>query len=615
MLFSKLISEKEIICQYRYYNTAYTESKTIDYNQIDKEINYSERIRLLEDGVEYFNNEYRRIQQEKIKVKSLRLKDLIKKYKLGETEEFKSLGLTPMMNVFIRRGYLDEDYYDYISYFYEGMVSMADRELLLSMKIEECKPYEYHIDKIENFVKELKDYMFESDAILNIDLLNYLASHSIYSEMFEHVMIRLECDNAPLQFLSQYYSEGEQQREVFKHFIEYTNSWKNMINWGNDTEKENLIEAYLKFCPKLGQEQQGGLNGNFKFLVEHCDNISLDRSLKLASTCCFVNLCDGSDDLLDYVIEHNCYEIGLENMLLITSYLHKNDKTISAENLNFTRIKATENESFIGYVRENISTSIRCFKDENKDESSETLMFLLTNEHIPSGVKVTYLTGQHNHIDSFEGIEDTEMYDIAVESKIISPTWENVSCYYDYKNSINEWLMSYINHYATKLSNAAYPNDLGNKEELFVSLFGSELLEIDNYRKLLRSFSSSFSDVDKLKNVGQDRLMILAENGRISCNADAFASLLADISENESLKLESVVYVITAGLDNRSIIAHLVASIGGDYQEVCNQDKRAKLPDNTLNRKLLEALKNVGFISSYKIDKDKLQVYHKMKNN
>ena len=109
----------------------------------------------------------------------------------------------------------------------------------------------------------------------------------------------------------------------------------------------------------------------FKFLVEHCDNISLGRSLKLASTCCFVNLCDGSDDLLDYVIEHNCYEIGLENMLLITSYLHKNDKTISTENLNFTRIKATENESFIGYVRENISTAIRCFKDENKDESSK----------------------------------------------------------------------------------------------------------------------------------------------------------------------------------------------------------------------------------------------------
>ena len=615
-LFVKLLSANKITYQYYYgYNGASSSSKTIDYKQIDKEINYSERIKLLENGVGYFQNEHRHIQQEKIKVKSLRLKDLIKKYKLGETEEFKSIGLTLMMNVFIRRGYLDEDYYDYISYFYEGMVSLADRELLLSMKIEEGRPYDYHIDKIENFVKELKDYMFESDAILNIDLLDYLASHGIYSEMFEHMMIRLECDNAPLQFLSQYYSEGKQQYEVFKHFIEYTNSWNNIINWRNDAEKENLIEAYLKFCPELAQEQQGWVNENFKFLVEHCDDITLERSLKLASTSCFVNLCDGSDNLLNYVIEHNCYEISLGNMLLIARYLYKGDKTISAENLNYTRIKATENESFVGYVRENISTAIQCLKDENKDENSETLMFLLTNDHISSDVKVIYLTGQHNHIDSFGGIEDKEMYDIAVESKIILPTWENVSYYYDYKNGINEWLKSYINHYATELSNAAYPNDLSNKEELFVSLFGSELLEIDNYRKLLRSFSGSFSDVDKLKNVRQDRLMILAENGRISCNADAFASLLADISKNESLKLELVVYVITAGLDNHSIIAHLVASIEGDYHEVCNQDKRAKLPDNIQNRRLLEALKNVGFISSYKVDKDKLQIYHKIKNN
>lgn len=615
-LFVKLLNANKITYQYYYgYNGTSSSSKAIDYKQIDKEINYSERIKLLEDGIGYFQNEHRHIQQEKIKVKSLRLKDLIKKYKLGETDEFKSFGLTPMMNVFIRRGYLDEDYYDYISYFYEGMVSLADRELLLSMKIEEGRPYDYHIDKIENFVKELKDYMFESDAILNIDLLDYVASHGIYSEMFEHMMIRLECDNAPLQFISQYYSEGKQQYEVFKHFIKYTNSWNNIINWRNDAEKENLIEAYLKFCPELGQEQQGWVNGNFKFLVEHCDDITLERSLKLASTSCFVNLCDGSDDLLDYVIEHNCYEISLENMLLITRHLYKDDKTISAGNLNFTRIKATGNESFVGYVRENISTVIQCLKDENKDESSETLMFLLTNEHIPSDVKVIYLTGQHNHIASFLGIEDKEMYDIAVESKIILPTWENVSCYYDYRNGINEWLKSYINHYATKLSNAAYPNDLSNKEGLFVSLFGSELLEIDNYRKLLRSFSGSFSDIDKLKNVGQDRLLILAENGRISCSADAFASFLVNISKNESLRLELVIYVITAGLSDNNLITHLISSIKGDYYEICDQDKRAKLSDNTLNRKLLEALKDVGFISSYRNDKDKLQVYHKMKNN
>lgn len=67
ILFSKLISEKEITYQYRHYSTTYPESKTIDYKQIGKEINYSERIKLLEDGIGYFQNEHRHIQQERSK--------------------------------------------------------------------------------------------------------------------------------------------------------------------------------------------------------------------------------------------------------------------------------------------------------------------------------------------------------------------------------------------------------------------------------------------------------------------------------------------------------------------------------------------------------------------
>lgn len=619
MLFSKLISEKEITYQYRYYyNNTTTESETIDFKQIDKEINYSERIKFLENGVGYFQNEHRHIQQEKIKVKSLRLKDLIKKYKLGETEEFKSFGLPPMMNVFIRRGYLDEDYYDYISYFYEGMVSLSDRELLLSMKIEEGQAYEYHIDKIKNFVKELKDYMFESDAILNIDLLDYLASHNVQSDKFEHVMMRLERDKAPLQFLSQYYSEGKQQGLVFKHFIEYTNSWNNILSWNNSTEKENLIEAYLKFCMNLGQMQQKWLNENYKFLVEHSEGITLDKSLILVRASRFVSLCNGSEDLLDCVIENNCYEINLENLCIITRRLHSDGNTLSVENLNYTRIIETNNDSFIDYIDDNISSTIQCLKDKYQDESSESLIFLLNNTDIEASVKTKYLTGQHNHIDDFAIIDNEEMYAVAVKSRILLPTWNNVLFYYEHKEGMSEELISFINYYVTELSGEICSNDLSNKNDLYVSLFGSKKLNIDNYRKLLRSFTGHFPDIDKLQNVGQDRLMILVENERIPSNPDAFASLLVNISKNESLKLKLVVYVISAGLNDHNAITYLLTSVGGDYIEVCNQDKRAKLSDNSLNRQLLGTLQKVGYISSYqpdRNDKDKLKIYHKTKRD
>lgn len=619
VVFDNLLITNQISYQYYYgYGGALSTSQTIDFKQIDNEINYSKRIELIENGSTYFSKERRRIQQEKIKAKSLRLKDLIKKYKLGETDKYKSFGLTPMMNVFVRRGYLDEDYYDYISYFYEGMVSLSDRELLLSMKIEEGQSYEYHIDKIENFVKELKDYMFESDAILNIDLLDYLASYNVQSDKFEHVMMRLERDKAPLQFLSQYYSEGKQPSVVFNHYIEYADSWNNIVSWNNSPERDNLIEAYLKFCPSWGQIQQKWLNDNYKFLVEHSEGITLDKSLILVKASRFVSLCNGSEDLLDCVIENDCYEINLENLCIIARRLHSEDKTLSVENLNYTRIKETNNDSFIDYIEDNISSTIQCLKDKYQDESSESLLFLLNNADIDAEVKTTYLTGQHNHIDDFAGIDNEEMYAVAVKSKILLPTWNNVSFYYEHKGGMSDGLISFINNYATELSGEICSDDLSNKDDLYVSLFGSKMLNIDNYRKLLKSFTGHIPDIDKLKNVGQDRLMILAENRRISSNLDAFASLLVNISKNESLKLELVAYVISAGLNDHNAITHLLTSAGGDYIEVCNQDKRAKLSDNSLNRQLLGTLQKVGYISSYqpdKNDKDKLKVYHKTKRD
>lgn len=619
VVFDNLLITNQISYQYYYgYGGASSTSQTIDFKQIDNEINYSKRIELIENGSTYFSKERRRIQQEKIKAKSLRLKDLIKKYKLGETDKYKSFGLTPMMNVFVRRGYLDEDYYDYISYFYEGMVSLSDRELLLSMKIEEGQSYEYHIDKIENFVKELKDYMFESDAILNIDLLDYLASYNVQNDKFEHVMMRLERDKAPLQFLSQYYSEGKQPSVVFNHYIEYADSWNNIVSWNNSPERDNLIEAYLKFCPSWGQIQQKWLNDNYKFLVEHSEGITLDKSLILVKASRFVSLCNGSEDLLDCVIENDCYEINLENLCIIARRLHSEDKTLSVENLNYTRIKETNNDSFIDYIEDNISSTIQCLKDKYQDESSESLLFLLNNADIDAEVKTTYLTGQHNHIDDFAGIDNEEMYAVAVKSKILLPTWNNVSFYYEHKAGMSDELISFINNYATELSGEICSDDLSNKDDLYVSLFGSKMLNIDNYRKLLKSFTGHIPDIDKLKNVGQDRLMILAENRRISSNPDAFASLLVNISKNESLKLELVAYVISAGLNDHNAITHLLTSVGGDYIEVCNQDKRAKLSDNSLNRQLLGTLQKVGYISSYqpdKNDKDKLKVYHKTKRD
>lgn len=531
-LFNELLTMQSITYRY-YYGYTYSQSTSIDFKRIDKAINYSERLKLMEDGSHYFQQEFKRIQGEKIAVKSQKIQQLVKNYKLSEIQEFKNIGLEPMMNIFIRRGYIDEEYYDYISYFYEGMVSLSDRDFLLAIKTEESKPYDYHIDKIENFVKELKGYMFESDAILNIELLDFLAvSNKTHKDKFEHIMSRLERDNAPIQFLSQYHTEGKQGKIVFKHYIENTNAWNNIIGWQNKEERDNLIEAYLKYSSKLDDVAQEWLNNHFEFLVNHIDGISLDRALILTRNSDFTSLCYGSDDLLDYVIENSNYEINLSNLVIITKHLCAGDITITEESLNYSRIKQTNNENFIAYVNNNISAVIVVLKNTNKDDSVDNILYILNSNDIEANVKKQYLTGAINRIEDFSGIVSSALYDIAIETRIVLPTWDNTSFYFSScKEEIPNIFYDYINYYAEELSQEKCPVSLDNTTDLYVDLFGYNQLSIENYKKLLPSFAGEFPQIDLLADLEHKRLSILISSGRVPFSQQ----VLAEINKTNAL--------------------------------------------------------------------------------
>ena len=231
------------------------QSAQINVNAINNKMQYESRLAAIKTTQKDLQKEEKELKKEELKIQSLKLNVLIKKYNLGNTELYRNMHLSPLMDVFIRRGYIDEDYYDYISYFYPGMVSLADRDLLLSMKREIKQAYTYHIDKIENFVKELKDYMFESDAILNNDLLDYAARKKA-SSLFLQIMRRTEKDDAPLDFLAQYYQLGKRQKEVFTEFVNWNNelSWQMISNHTNNDEQQVLREAWLKYADNTTSE-------------------------------------------------------------------------------------------------------------------------------------------------------------------------------------------------------------------------------------------------------------------------------------------------------------------------------------------------------------------------
>ena len=326
-LFNQLLSQKKYShSNHGIYNSYSSSSKTVDLSIIAKRMHFEDRMMLISNPIKVIGRKVEELQKERLKIQSLRINQLIKKFNLGDTVFYKNLELKPLMDVFIRRGYIDEDYYDYISYFYPGMVSMADRDLLLSMKQQIKQDYTTHIDKIDNFVKELKDYMFEHDAILNNDLLDCLArkTNPKGRDMFVQMMRRLEKEDAPLDFLSQYYQFGKQQKEVFSHFIGWNEdlSWQMIENHANDDEKQLLREAWLRFCEKTTAQIQW-LNQNYSFLSPRTDIIGLPQCKNLLKGCQFIELDDNNEALLTEVIDQCCYAINTDNLCVIANHLNK----------------------------------------------------------------------------------------------------------------------------------------------------------------------------------------------------------------------------------------------------------------------------------------------------
>ena len=143
-LFNELLKLSHVSYTYYYYNNdTRTSSDNINHDKIEKSLDFNRRMTALNSSEHTYSQKKAQLQKERLKIQSLTLKILIGKYKQGESDTYKNIGLTEMMDVFIRRGFIDEEYYDYISYFYKGMISLSDRDLLLSIKRNIVKEYTY----------------------------------------------------------------------------------------------------------------------------------------------------------------------------------------------------------------------------------------------------------------------------------------------------------------------------------------------------------------------------------------------------------------------------------------------------------------------------------------
>ncbi len=542
-LFEKMLSNNIIQYRYKDYYSQHNDDLNIEQSGINLESLYWQKKKIITDLPKEIAQEQKDIQKEDIRIKSMKLTRLFSAYDMEKCKAFTEIKLEPLMNVFLRRGYLDEDYYDYISYFYKNIsITQNDRDLLLSMKQAIKKDYQANIDKVENFANQIPLYVFDNDAVLNNVLADFLISHSTrknLNEKYELLMKRIEREDAPLEFIAQYYQNGRQIQHLFSRFISWdiASSWAAIIGHEKPDEKEILIEGWLRFCDpaKLLAEQREWLNENYIFLTEHSEKIGLEQLKQLSKRQLYHTLNTNSHELLDFVIDNSLYSINRENLCLITNYLNKADN-VNAENLNLTRIRKTGKEAFYSYIEANLTTCLPQFSHEVHDEDEEALLLILNDKTVAEDDKKEYLNGQQNRIQDIDKVTD-EAKETAIELFLTTPTWENVAAYFTFSGQdVSDSLKLYIEHYDTELGRTICPDTISVKEQLFDVYIASCILEIDSFKKVLHSFDNTIVDSESIPDINSQRLGILIDAGKVQYTEENTSAISSSFNAEDMAK-------------------------------------------------------------------------------
>lgn len=519
-LFEKMISLSTI--QYRkrrYPSTDFPQN--IIFSELEKRVSetpYKTRKNVIMDEIGDIDAQMNEIQNREDELNAYTIKKLMMQFPVREVDLFKNLKLMPMEELFLMRGYIAEDYYDYISYFYSGMITENDQQLLLEMKLGRKLEYGRKIDKIDNFMQKLPNYVYSTESILNLQVVDWLARQHEERKLVMVVnQIRASMQN--LRFLVIFNREKWQYRDevnrIYMH--RYTNQAWNDINRCDILEDKNILRAiWFRYASSkdIGKPQRQWLDENYGFISGHISEIGLAKAVEVIADSKMVALDNTSPELLDSAVMLNCYVINAWNLMVI--YQYKSGKSIEKKELTYAKLMEIESSEFKNYIKGNMNDVIKSLMDTSK-EAINTLTEIVNDETIDDNVCLDYIAKQTNMVEDIEAVTIEQRIKPLYQTDSVRPTWKNV-LFYIREHGGDELIYTYIQRHVYVLISLEMNLNEDERILLFNNLIINNGVRLEEYKKLALYFDYSIddSDVENLDGIEQERLEFMLSMGKMT---------------------------------------------------------------------------------------------------
>lgn len=619
--------------QYKYYNknTGRIPQSPINIkiedvlNSNDNIDSYQKRLDQIKDGYNLkLQSEIEKLERDIDNLSSLPLKQILSEYHCEEYHKVVENEKYRLIDFLLQQGFIEEDYYRYISYFYPGTITPSDHEFLLDLMRRKKYIDSYPLQNVEIIIDQIDGQYFKSEAILNLSLVNYIAEHSSKYKKEIGWITGVIYKRKNIAFTKSLYSiKNLASLYDFYNtlFSKWEDFWIDVQRKVEDSEElKVLAEIYLLFRPgvvsRTDDEQfTTYLNENYNFVSNVYDkqnSSDLINTLKLLE-CKFnaISYIGSLDILFSKVVEQKLYEINTGNINEVLKFEGKDGAVVDYETASYTTILENCKESTIAYINTQLDNCLNTiFPNTSSCESEKTLIALLNmNDSLLNyETRDNYLLNQTCKIGDLKKINDL-IWTSAVILNIIKPSWENISLYFksiEYK--LDSELMEFIEDNIEVLRDVIVPTTLDSEliNKLFIELIGTNKLPFETYKRLTLLFQRSFDNYD-FSQLEDQRVLYLIRNKLIKYNDVNYKLIEENFSpeivfeffkENKEKFLE---YIGDHSLDEY-LISRLINT------NIFNDQEKQDILNANLTESLITKKETADVLLKYCISYDKAEI-------
>lgn len=323
-LFEKLISKDRVVYIYNNYNYRNKrDSKDLDFHNIEKKVNehltYHQRLEQIGRDRGQLEKDGQDILLEKQRIGTYTISELLEKFDLYDDECFRSIKLSDMEEDFVRHGLVAEDYNDYITYFYPDIMSLADHQLCLDMKLNRKPAYDSPIDNIELFLEELPETALRYESAWNFYILDYIVKHSSRWYRTLRLIVKTLTLEDSANFLYKYYQFNENgANAVVKLCVneDCEGMWENFFA---SKEKNTLLALWLRNCKTefIDHSRHMWMKDNYDFIASIYNLLPKEIQVYVTTKVHYNELTHTNPNMLDLIIENDRYVLNEHNMPII----------------------------------------------------------------------------------------------------------------------------------------------------------------------------------------------------------------------------------------------------------------------------------------------------------